>query len=284
MSFFNTYKESSPMSDLALERRRANIDTPGVEYKRERGAFGVWERIKIRSPKGAAEIGRPMGIYDTLTLPKINTLDYEGIDDAINEIATELCKICDALDIAPDTVLVVGLGNPSLTPDAVGAMCAAAIEPTLHIYELDEEMFNSLECSKIAVIAPGVSAKTGMDTSVIVKGVCDRIHPDVILAVDAIASRSPSRLGTTVQISDTGILPGSCLGKNKGSLDADTLGVPVIAIGVPTVIDTRFLCGDDEREADCASLFVCPKDINEIVENSAKIIAGGINQAFGLYS
>ncbi|MBR2343351.1 MAG: GPR endopeptidase [Clostridia bacterium] len=270
-------------SDLALERHRVSTDTPGVELRRERSPGGLWERIKITSAAGADAIGRPVGCYDTLTLPSMHTLDFEMQDDAQNEIAKELCRICELSSIIPDRILVVGLGNPDLTPDAVGPETAARVEPTMQLRRADEAAFLALECSEIAVIAPGVSSKSGIESADIIKGVCRRISPSLVIAIDALASRSPSRLGTTIQISDSGIHPGTGLGGRGASLNKDTLGVPVIAIGVPTVINSKYFTDGDGETSSAETLFVSPKDIGEIIKSAAKIIGGGINQAFGIY-
>ncbi len=272
-------------SDLALERRRVDTDIPGVEYRRERADIGGWERIKIRSEEGARSIGRPMGIYDTLTLPRMCELDCDEVEDAKNEVAKGLCRICDASDITPDRILVVGLGNPELTPDAIGALSAKKVAPTMHIKEEDEHLFYSLECSEIAVITPGVTAKSGLEAAQTVKYICDRIQPDVVFAIDALAAGAPSRLGTTVQICNTGIHPGSGVGNGRLEISKKTLDIPVVAIGVPTVINSQlFIVENGEARAakKTEGMFLCPRYIDEIINNAARIIGGGINQAFGL--
>lgn len=283
---FKNFKYSADNldTDLACERRRADVTLPGVEYRTESGSIGSWERISIRSEEGAQSIGRPIGTYDTLTLPKMDTLDDEDIRDATEEVARELCRLCDKGRISPYRILVVGLGNRHLTPDAVGPECAEMVRATMHIRELDESLFESMECSEIAVLKPGVTAESGIDTLDIVKGVCDRISPDVIFAVDALAAKSPTRLGTTVQIASTGLFPGSGLGNRRGAITEGTLGVPVISIGVPTVINSRMFVmenGEARAAKQNEGMFLSPKDINEVVTNAAKIISGGINQAFG---
>ncbi len=264
------------ISDLACERRRADNNAPGVSYSCERCTVGSWERIRIFSDEGASSIGRPMGNYDTLNTARLDYLDFEGAEDAKNEIAAELCSLFEKNKIFPKRILVAGIGNDALTPDSVGPLAASFVEPTLHISDADKKMFDSLECSEIAVIAPGVCARSGLDSATVAMGICERIMPDAVIAIDALASKSPDRLGTTLQICDTGIFPGTGLGYGKLALSRNTLGVPVIGIGVPTVIDSR-LFGDSSNR-----MFVAPKDINAIVESAAKIIAGGINQAFGI--
>ncbi len=275
-TFFYAQRYDPCESDLACERRRANASVAGISYKCERCPSGSWERICISSEEGSKSIGRPIGNYDTLNTGRLDLLDLDGADDAKNEVAAELCRLFDKNGISPERILVVGLGNKALTPDAVGPMTAELVEPTMHISRCDRKMFESLECSEIAVIAPGVCASSGLDSSAVTVGVCEKIKPDAVIAVDALASRSPDRLGTTLQICDTGIFPGTGLGYGTEAIDRDLLGVPVIAIGVPTVINSNAFGSNS------AGMFVAPKDINGIVESASRIIAGGINQAFGL--
>ena len=269
-------------SDLALERRRVETDIPGVEYRRERSVGGVWERIRINSEEGSKSIGRPLGCYDTLTVARMDILDSEEAEDAQDEVARELCRMCDIEDILPERILIVGLGNKMLTPDAIGPMAAGEVEATMHIKAANKEMFDSFECSEIAVISPDVTANSGIDTLDIIKGVSERIRPDVVFAIDALASRSPDRLGTTIQISSTGIFPGSGIGNRRGAINKQTLGVPVIAIGIPTVIHSGMFGKGAIGASQSYDMFVAPKEIDGIVRTGAKIIGGAINQAFGI--
>lgn len=278
-------------SDLACERRRADTDISGVDFKKECFGEYCWERIRITSEEGAKSIGRPCGIYNTLTLPRVDTLDEEDTFDASNEIAKELCHIFDDISVYPGRLLVVGLGNPALTPDSVGPKCAERINATMHISRFKRGVFGELECSEIAVCTPGVMASTGIEAAETVLGLCDRISPDAVIAIDSLAARSPERLGKTIQISDTGIFPGSGIGNARFPLSKRTLGIPVIAIGVPTVINASVLASRDEEGYDDSArrkthdfdeMFVSPREIDGIAHTSAKIIAQGINQAFGI--
>ena len=271
-------------TDLACERRRVDTDVEGVEYKREISIGGNWERIKITSEPGANLIGRPMGIYNTLEVARMDLLDEEGINDAVGEIANELCYIFDISDIFPGRILVAGLGNPSLTPDSIGCESAKRVRPTMHIKEFDRTFFNTLNCTEIAVCTPGVNATCGMDAQAFIRGICNEIKPDAVIAIDALASRSAKRLGTTVQICNTGITPGSGIGNARCAINQTTVGVPVISIGVPTVIDSRlFALPDEEENSSGCAMMVSPKEINEIADAAARIIGGGINRAFGIY-
>lgn len=277
-----------PYTDLALERRRADTTVSGVKYTQTNCPCGSWERLIISTKSGAESIGRPIGSYNTLNLQRMDMLDSAEIDDAKGEIAKELCDMLDDLDIFPERILVSGLGNPNLTPDAVGARCANAVKPTMHIKDFDVNIFESLNCAEIAVCTPGVAATSGLDAAVVLRGICDIIRPNAVIAIDALASMSHHRLGRTIQICNTGISPGSGIGNPKIAISEETLGVPVIAIGIPTVIDSRHLCSDHGTK-DCViknvteAMFVSPKEIDDIVKSAAEIVGGGINMAFGIF-
>lgn len=278
----NINQPDSYGTDLACERHRADLNVPGISYRRDEGTPFIWERIEISSREGEAAIGRPRGYYDTLTTERMDLLDEEDVEDASNEIAKELCRLFDKCGITPLRILVAGLGNQNLTPDSIGPKAAELVNATMHIREDDAELFHSLECSEIAVIIPGVTAKTGLESTDTVAAICDMIEPDAVIAIDSIASRCSSRLGTTVQISSTGIFPGSGIGNRRKPLGEKALGIPVIAIGVPTVINAALLSDSKSKEESNSGMFVAPKDIDAISSVAAKIISGGINQAFGL--
>lgn len=266
--------------DLAVERRRADTACSGIEYEKERGLGGIWERIRVTSKEGEREIGRPIGRYDTLTVPKMDSLTGGEIDDAKEEIARGLCSIVESEGISPMRILIAGLGNRDLTPDSLGVRTAEAVAPTMQVRKSDPEGFYSLECSEIAVVVPMVSASSGLDAADVIAGVCARISPDVVFAIDSLASRSPTRLGRTVQISSTGIIPGSGVGRHTKGVTREGIGVPVIALGIPTVISTSVFRGGEPGGRD---MLVCPREIDGIVRVGAEIIAGGINQAFGIF-
>lgn len=281
-----------PESDLACERRRADPELPGVERRTERKRGMAWERIRITSEEGSESIGRPCGRYDTLTLDRMDKLDEEDRDDAASEISSELCRLFEADGISPERILVVGLGNERLTPDAIGPKTAKNVNATLHIKDFSPSLFEGMECAQIAVSTPGVMAESGMEACETVIGLCDRISPDAIIAIDALAARSAERLGRTIQISDTGIFPGSGIGNSRAPINRETLGIPVIAVGVPTVIDSRVFVREQARllgmelpgkqDAAVEPMYVSPREIDGITTSAAEIIARGINQAFGI--
>ena len=264
-------------SDLAMERRKASTFVDGVDYKRDVCLGGVWERLKITSEAGVKNVGRPIGLYDTLTIPRMDTIMPDDLEDAKDEVARELCRMCDLCDVSVERILVVGLGNRDLTPDAIGPAAAKEVDATMHLREEDEEMFETMGCSEICVLCPDVTSNSGMKSAEIVKSVVDAIKPTVVFAIDSLAARSGERLGSTIQVSSTGIIPGTGVGHSGTKIDEELLGVPVIAIGIPTVMSTKVLTGEDK-----GSFFVSPNGINKIVKNGGKIIGGGINQAFGI--
>ena len=272
--------EASFDSDLAMERKKASTFVDGVDYKRDVCLGGVWERLKITSEAGEQNIGRPIGLYDTLTIPRMDTIMPDDIEDAKDEIARELCRMCDLSDISPERILVVGLGNRDLTPDAIGPAVASEIDATMHISEEDPELFETLGCSEICIVCPDVTSNSGIKSAEIVKSVVDTVKPTVVFAIDSLASRSEERLGNTIQISNTGIIPGTGVGHSGIAINEKLLGIPVIAIGIPTVINSSAFSGSGNDKK--SGYFLSPKGINRIVKNGAKIIGGGINQAFGI--
>lgn len=287
MRFFDSKireDDENSYTDLAVERRRADTAVPGVNFKSFECEGFLWECIGITTREGAESIGRPIGRYDTLNTGRMDLLTDSEIYDAMNEVAKKLCELTERLHTLPDRILVVGLGNRELTPDSVGARTAEQVRPTMQIREFDEDAFFALDCSEIAVIKPGVTADSGIEAAEIVRGVARRIMADVIIAVDAVATSSEERLGSSIQISDTGIHPGGGIGNSRKEITKEALGVPVIAIGVPTVIDSRVFAkkkGSPERFGG-TGMMVAPKEIDEIVSVAARIVGGGINQAFGI--
>lgn len=278
-----------PYTDLATERRRANTEICGVEYTKQDFAEGTLERVRITTEAGAKSIGRPMGIYETVSFTRADLIDTEGIEWASRMVSDILRRLTGG-DM-PKSVLAAGIGNRALTADSLGCLVCERVKPTRHLKLYDERLFSSLGCSEISVITPGVTAKTGLDCVDTVKAVCESLKPELVIAVDAIATSSYERLGSTVQITDTGICPGSGLFNVERALNGDTLGTRVFSLGVPTIIDARVLYLDGLGDRDIPniesipshSMFVSPKEIDEIVNVSSQIIANGINMAFGIY-
>ena len=280
--FFERVGEGESYTDLAIERHRANPSARGIEYKSNECGVGIWETVRIYNREGEESLKRLMGRYHTLSTGRLDMLSEDEIDECTEEIARKLCLVVDMLDCLPERMLIVGLGNASLTPDSFGPRAAKIIKPTLHIKNFDENMFYALECSEIAVICPGVSAETGIDALETVKGVAKRTCPDLIIAIDAIATSDEERLGSTIQISDTGLHPGRGVGNSSHALTEETIGVPVVSIGIPTVIDSRAFRGEGKGASISESMLVAPREIDDIINVGARIIGGAINQAFGI--
>lgn len=271
-------------TDLACERGRGKLPCNGIDYKRESNINGVWERIRVKNEDGAKAIGRPMGLYDSLHTTRLDKMCYEEIMGVTEELAGELCEMAELSGAVATNILVVGLGNQNLTPDATGPESADKVRPTRHIEEIDKELFTTLGCARIAVLKPGVVAKSGIDSSTAIEGIAKEIQPDLVIAIDSLVARGRERLGSTIQICNTGICPGSGLGKAKKEINETTLGARVISIGVPTVISSEALAdqkgeGLKRRE----EMLVSPKEVGEIVKNAAEIIGGAINLAFGIF-
>jgi spore protease len=279
MNYDNLY------TDLACERGRGRLPQSGVDYRRERNINGVWERISITSNEGAKAMGRPVGLYDSLHTRRLDKMDYEEIMGATEELAGELCEMVEKSGGIGTNILVVGLGNQHLTPDATGPESADRVRPTRHIAEVDDSLFSTLGCARISVLKPGVVAKSGIESATAIEGIAREIKPDLVIAIDSLVARGRERLGSTLQISNTGICPGSGLGKAKREISSGTLGATVISIGVPTVINSEALSpggeGHGKRGED---MLVSPKEVGDIVKNAAEIIGGAINLAFGIFS
>ena len=175
-------------------------------------------------------------------------------------------------------ILVVGLGNREVTADAIGPLTVDSLLVTRHFFQ--EEQVGAAVAKKyrkVSAFAPGVTAQTGVETMELIRGIVDQIKPDIVLAVDALAARSPKRLNTTIQLTDTGISPGAGVGNNRKELNETSLGCPVIAIGVPTVLDAVTIAKEDVSE-DVKAFFVMPRNIDSSVQYVSELLAGGINR------
>lgn len=284
-------------TDLAIEAREMcekekaeenHLDGIDVEEYDSDGVFVTV--ITVKNKKGSDILGKPPGRYITIEAPdlKYSKSVYES---ACAEIARRLRSL---FNITNETkTLVAGLGNKSITPDALGPDVVSKLMVTNHL-KTRSDGFS--DCGSVCAVSPGVLGTTGIETGDIIKGITDRISPDLVIAVDALASRSVSRISTTIQISDTGICPGSGVENKRRGINEKTLGIPVIAIGVPTVVDAATIAADcisgaygenADRHAVLSSanakgfgsMMVTPKDIDAVIERCAKTVANGINLA-----
>ena len=273
-------------TDLAIERReyREKETLDGVlSYSKTVKGIKV-TTIKIINEQGEKLIGKPKGRYITIETPHL-CKNSEVFSDCCEVLSDEL------IGLIPEegTVLVVGLGNIDITPDAIGPKSMDLLLATRHISS-DLAMSLGLESLRsVAAIVPGVLGKTGIETVEIISGVVKKISPCCVIAVDALASRSVERLGTTVQIADTGISPGSGVGNRRKGINQETLGVPVIAVGVPTVVDALTMAADvfekagvdlpTEDLSEHRNMMVTPKGIDSLTDKASHLIAMGINLA-----
>ena len=291
-------------TDLALETTERfaeeNAEIRGVEvheeYDEEKDVRTTV--VKIVTENGAKSMGRPQGTYITIEAPELSTPDEDYHREISEEISTHLRKLIDLKK--EKSVLVVGLGNAAITADALGPQVVDNLLMTRHIIkEYGLRGIKHEKMHRISGIAPGVMAQTGMETAEIVQGIVSETKPDVVVAIDALAARSVRRLSRTIQITDTGIHPGSGVGNYRNGLTEENLQVKVIGIGVPTVVDAATIVHDsmahlldtlEETEQkefpeemiapNLYSMFVTPKDVDETVKYLSFTISEGLNIAF----
>ena len=279
-------------TDLALEARELASAGAGVidgvsSVKRDIGGFSITE-ITIENEKGSRTLEKPCGKYVTIELP-----EEAEENKAIGIISQEVLRI---LPKGCKKVLVIGLGNENVTPDALGPEVVKSIVVTRHLKSDMEDIFEKNAVSTVSALAPGVMGQTGIESAEIIRSLMACIKPDAVISVDALCARRLSRLARTVQITDTGIKPGSGIGNTRAELSKKTLGVPVIAIGMPTVVSATtltadvmaVLSGEEEKRNDIyraveekmgLELFVTPKEIDGVVRDCGRILAMAINTA-----
>ena len=278
-------------TDLALESRERleaeKNEMRGVTFEEiydEKRNVTI-TKVVIETENGAKSIGKPVGTYLTLEAPDMVAPD-EGSHREVSEVLSEQLRAILKEEIK--SVLVVGLGNREVTPDALGPEVVSNLYITRHILrEYGEYAFPDKKVASISSIVPGVMAQTGMESLEIIKGIISETKPQLVIAIDALAARSVKRLGRTIQIADTGINPGSGVGNHRKGLNEETLGVPVVAIGVPLVVDAATIvydaCHDvDKIPSGIAGMFVTPKNIDETVKNISFTISEGLNMTFEL--
>lgn len=282
-------------TDLAMESRGEGI-APRVEQ-----LTGGLERtvVTIGSEEAAKRLMRPMGTYVTLSCPQTLAIDLKTRQALARELAADIARM---LPQNARCVMVTGLGNRNVTPDALGPRTVERVLVTRHMGDLlpgdaGEGM------RSVCAAAPGVLGVTGVETAEVVRGMTEHVRPDAVIAIDALAARSSQRIGTTIQIADTGISPGSGVGNHRRALDQRSLGVPVIAVGVPMVVYASTIAGDalsafaqadgappedEERLSQCVrqvvserlgDLIVTPREVDALIDRMAGVLAEGINLA-----
>ena len=267
-------------------------------------------RVKVLNETGAQAIGKPIGNYVTIDIQKLKIATEEDIQEAAEILAKELRALLLKHSAQKDEVLVVGLGNQYVTPDSLGPKVINDIDVTRHILTYMPQVLSS-KTRPVSAISPGVLGTTGIETLEILKGIVDNVHPKLLIVIDALASRSIERISSTIQLADTGITPGAGVGNTRKDLSKSSLGIPVIALGIPTVVDAATIAADSldlfiqklQEEANSNeflnnlqeedkyemikqvlvpedyNFIVTPKEIDDLIENMSSIVARGINIA-----
>lgn len=303
-------------TDLAVEAKeiyqKQNNEIPGVEVEENREGDVKITYVKVVNDAGERMMGKPKGTYVTIDMPRFTHYDGETMDDVsrvLGKTLSSMVKIDNGM-----TALVVGLGNWNITPDALGPKVVSKVMVTRHLKQLIPDQIDE-GIRPVCAIAPGVLGLTGMETGEIIKGVVEKVKPNLIVCIDALASRKMERVNSTIQIGDTGISPGSGVGNKRMEISKQTLGIPVIAIGVPTVVDAATMANDtidmvldemigqskqggefynmlrsiDKNEKQrmiqsildpyVGNLMVTPKEVDLVIDSVSKVIANGINIA-----
>lgn len=304
-------------TDLAVEARelyneKNNVEIQGVSVDVEEKESYTITRVEVLDKNGMEIMGKPMGKYITVEVPSMNNADEDLKDEISLILSNEIKKM--GLNKPESKILIIGLGNWNISSDALGPRIVERILVTRQYFvnfnkEYDDTM------SSVAAMAPGVMGITGIESIDIIQGVVERIKPDLLIAVDALASRKMNRVGTTIQLSDTGISPGSGVGNKRKTLNKENLGIPVLSIGVPTVVDAATMVSDtldliinamkedaevgkefynilDALEEEeryslvsevlnpfMANTIVTPKDIDVLIDDTSAIIANALNIA-----
>ncbi len=229
-------------------------------------------RIRVATEAGASLLGRPPGTYVTVDLRPLLSRQEPLLPRAAACLSRELRAL---LPPGEGTALVVGLGNSAMTPDAVGTAALEHLLVTRHLLQAMPRQFAGLR--PVASLRPGVLSATGVETLELIRGAAAHIRPAVVIVIDALAARSRHRLCATVQLSDTGLTPGSGVGNHRKAVNARTLRLPVVAVGVPTVIDGAALCGDEDAAP--SGLFVTPQDIDRRIRDMGALLGTAITLA-----
>ncbi|MGI6449884.1 MAG: GPR endopeptidase [Desulfitobacteriia bacterium] len=305
------YQNMNIYLDLAVEahdllRGETGSEVAGVIMKKEEYPEAAVTKITITNQKGEKKLGRPKGNYITIDAPAIKDNNFQEHKEISKILARHLTNL---LDFKEDTnILIIGLGNWQATPDALGPKVVEKVIVTRHLfYYTPEEMQGKMR--KVSAISPGVLGLTGIETAEVIRGLVEHVQPDYVIAIDALAAGALERIGTTIQLADTGINPGSGIGNYRKGLNEETLGCKVIAIGVPTVVNAAViahktieeLLGQIESEPSLArfynpenervlmdvmeralspfknSLMVTPKEVDDLIDRSSRIIANSLN-------
>ncbi len=289
-------KEFTVHTDLACESEVTHDKSKsGTDYEETTvNGFKV-ARLYVKNAHGEELTGKKRGNYTTVFSEMINNIDDEHFGLLTKAVSDEIgAMIHKVLGKGVSSVLVAGLGNREITADNIGPKTIDRLTVTRHIEQYDKKLFDSFCTVPLCAIATGVLGQTGIESAEMIRGICDRAHPELVIAIDALAARSTARLGATVQISDSGIFPGSGIGNRRSEISRDTLGVPVIAVGVPTVVNSATLVYDtltnagyrefDDRIMQVLksgeSFFVSPRQSDMISDKVSELLASAIDELF----
>ena len=273
-------------TDLAVEAREiAGENISGTEFKTYSENGLEISRLTVKNQKAKQALGKEIGTYITIELPSL-TDNFSETDERLVTIGEEIRRLLPVNGL----VLVAGLGNTEITPDSLGPKTSSRILATRHITGEIARATGLDKLRPVAVMQTGVTGQTGIETGEYIMSVVKRIKPNAVVAIDALASRRLERLGCTLQISDTGISPGAGVGNHRTKINKETIGVPVIAIGVPTVVDVQTLANDligDEFDAQTREqisphgrqMVVIPREIDLLTERASRLIAFALNGA-----
>lgn len=298
----------TPRTDLALEMKedleQKQGSMAGVRCEEESVCQMQIIRIEVENETGARNLGKPPGRYTTVRMHDVRTSEPDKFEEVTDALSREIRALLPPRQDGSHAILVAGLGNHDITPDALGPAVCRNTVVTRHLKAYMPEFFSDEGLEDVSVITPGVLGQTGIESSDIIRGVVEKIRPRALLAIDALMARSVDNLARTVQIADSGITPGSGVKNARATIDEKTLGIPVISIGVATVVDAATLSADimaqvrgedgGAAEQDAMhtadairqalspheqNMIVTPKDIDRLITDAGKIIGFAINKA-----
>ncbi len=287
-------------TDLAYESMQAagtSFDFAEICKEEQKDGFGI-TRLCVSEDAHSTLLGKPMGNYVTVFCGEMHLLDDDVSKKLAEVLAGEIRTMCRSLcGRMPDrdfSVLVAGLGNEDITADAIGPRAVRKITATRHLRRFDSKLYDMVQKCEISALFTGVLGQTGIETVELVRGAAENVRPDLVLAIDALAARGVERLAATVQLCDSGISPGSGVGNARKAIDRQTVGVPVISLGVPTVVESSTLVYDALSRAGIGEVseplrgvlengrrfFVAPKESDIITEKVSDLLAMAVDRAF----
>lgn len=267
-------------TDLAMEERelwqrsaRRQTQLSGVRAREEEHHGVRTTVVEILDEQGQRQLRKPIGTYVTLELGAIGRREKHAFERCSQALAAQIRKLAPKAN----NILVVGLGNELVTPDAVGPLTLRSLIVTRHLQNSGAKWCGGFGC--VSTVEPGVFGVTGIESLELVRGAAALVQPDQIIAVDALATADPGRICSTVQLTDGGIVPGSGVGSSRAAFNRQTLGVPVLAIGVPTVVEAASLAAESASQRDLSGMIVMPRDMDARIREISRLIGYGLNLA-----